>query len=95
MNPVLESLTGLKTLNDQYIAADLMQDTQVRITLLAQCLLENPPHVRDSIARELRTAFEFLQQLTEYCVRKAWILPDASAQWEQDLKWAYKAVKMV
>ncbi|OZB97924.1 hypothetical protein [Paenibacillus sp. XY044] len=95
MNPLLESLTGLKTLNDQYIAADLMQDTQVRISLLAQCLLEHPPHVQDTVARELRTALEFMQQLTEYCIRKAWILPDASAQWEQDLKWAYKAVKMV
>lgn len=95
MNPVLESLTGLKALNDQYIAADLMQDTQVRISLLAQCLLENPPLVQDTLANELRTAIEFLQRLKEYCVRKAWILPDASAQWEQDLKWAYKAVKMV
>lgn len=96
MNPVLESLLGMKAFNDPFIAQDLLQDNRLRMELLADCLeatadatlaAELIVHLVHSIGLE--------ERLLKLCLEKDWLTADASEQWSRDIKWARKARQMI
>lgn len=96
MNPVVESLTGMKAFNDQFITADLLQDNQMRINSLIQCLESGPrDDLHSEVMKHLMAALDFQRRLTDYSIDKRWVTVDSTTQWDQDLQWALKAVRMV
>jgi spore coat protein CotF len=96
LNPVVESLLGIKAFNDQFIAEDLLQDNRHRMKLLMHCLdtAADPNFVND-LLMQLTGSIRLEQRLLELCLAKDWLNQDASEQFARDMKWAYKARLMI
>ncbi|GAB6989045.1 spore coat protein [Paenibacillus pini] len=96
MNPIVESLTGLKAFNDQYITADLLQDCSIRIQLLTHCLSTTVnPELRELFEQQMQVSIKQQQRLLDYSHLKDWLSDNSEQQWVYDLKQAYKASRMI
>ncbi|MWV43412.1 hypothetical protein GRF59_07175 [Paenibacillus sp. HJL G12] len=95
MNPVLESLLGLKALNDQWITEDLRDNNLLRMKLLLDCFqASSEEQVMVDLMLQIRSTIELEQRLLELSLAKEWITGDPSAQFDRDMKQAYKAAHM-
>ncbi|KHF37193.1 hypothetical protein CM49_00699 [Paenibacillus sp. P1XP2] len=96
MNPVTESLLGIKAFNDQFIAQDMLQDNRLRMTLLAECIeAAADDALMEELLAHLMHSIYLEERLLKLCLDQDWLTADASEQWERDIKWASKVRKMM
>lgn len=96
MNPVMETLLGMKAFNDRFIAQDLLQDNRLRMNMLADCLnLAGDGKLCDELLLHLTYSVQLEERLLKLCLDKGWLIGDASEQWKEDIKWARKARQMI
>ncbi|BFH63729.1 hypothetical protein [Paenibacillus azoreducens] len=96
MNPMMESLLGMKAFNDQFIAEDLLQDNLLRLQMLAQCLESaNSRELIHELLPQLTASIQLEQRLLQLCLDKDWLHQDAAEQFSRDVKWAHKALAML
>ncbi|MEC0240393.1 hypothetical protein P4H66_11075 [Paenibacillus dokdonensis] len=96
MNPVVESLLGFKAFNDQFIAEDLLQDNRQRMGLLLDCLkASTEENLMNEIILQIKLSIQLEQHLLQLGLIKDWLAQDTWEQLGRDLKWAYKAPRMI
>lgn len=96
MNPVVESLLGFKAFNDQFITEDLLQDNRLRMGLLLDCLkASNEENLMNEIILQIELSIQLEHHLLQLGLIKDWLAEDTWEQLGRDLKWAYKAPRMI
>ncbi|MFP7288288.1 spore coat protein [Shouchella clausii] len=71
MHPLIERLTGLNTLTDQIIAADMLADAKNAVRTYAMALTESAsPDIRTLLARQLEEAIDTHERLFQYMLSK-------------------------
>ena len=73
MNSVVETLTGMDTMNDQVIATDYLIGTKTAVKDLAQAFTESSStEVRELLNRHLEDALNMHQKASELMASKGW-----------------------
>ncbi|MCJ8010736.1 hypothetical protein MUG84_03125 [Paenibacillus sp. KQZ6P-2] len=96
MNPIVESLLGIKAFNDQFIAEDLLQDNRLRMERLLDCLqVSSEEQIMIEIMHQIQSSIELEQRLLKLSLDKDWLTGDPLEQLGRDLKRAQKAPHMI
>ncbi|MGN7356147.1 hypothetical protein ACTHPM_02200 [Paenibacillus sp. SAFN-054] len=92
MNPVVESLLGMKAFNDQFIAEELLLSNRLRMTMLLESLKSTAEEALvQEFLLQLTYGIRLEQSLLELGLSKEWLTVDPNEQLKRDLNWAKKA----
>ncbi|MED5017027.1 hypothetical protein P9847_06865 [Paenibacillus chibensis] len=95
MNPIIESLLGMKAFNDQFIAEDLLQGNRSRMSLLADCLQATSDELLlHELILQIRFSIQLEHSILELCLKKDWLSGNPAEQLNRDLKWAFKVMQL-
>ncbi|PZD94907.1 spore coat protein [Paenibacillus sambharensis] len=96
MNALVENMTGMNVMTDKVIAADFLITAKSGVRNLSYAITEAAtPEVRNMLKRQLNTAIDTHEQISNYMISKGWYNPgDAKAQIQMDLDNAQLALKV-
>ncbi|CAM4492846.1 spore coat protein [Paenibacillus tarimensis] len=96
MNALVENMTGMNVMTDKVLATDFLIYAKTGVRNLSVAITESAtPEVRNMLKRQLNTAIDTHEQISNYMISKGWYIPsDAKAQIQMDLENAQLALKV-
>ncbi|CAM2884681.1 spore coat protein [Paenibacillus sediminis] len=97
MNPIVESLMGMKLLSDEVIASDLLLTLEHRTySLEAAIAAVASADLKSWLELQIKDIKSFQETIKHYQEQKGWIQPRLTKELlDRDLKQAAKALKQI